>query len=290
MKLSNRATRRRLLFSLAATIASVPAATLPAAAGQTKTQGAAVFAAKCSACHTVGGGRLVGPDLEGVTARRERSWLVRFIREPERLLAAGDPTATELLKQFNNVPMPNMGLAEADVDAVVAYLGAAGASAATGAGAGSPRAPEAAPAAAEGAAVAGGKLFAGSISLQRRGPPCVACHSVTGRGTLGGGTLGPDLTDVSRRFGTAGLAGTLKALPFPRMRAVYSRRPLTDKERADLLAFFAQAAGQGAATEVAGGGFLAAGLGIFIALAALPQVLWRNRFNGVRQRLAGGSR
>ncbi|MBI4607901.1 MAG: cytochrome c [Candidatus Rokubacteria bacterium] len=37
-------------------------------------EGQAIFQEKCVSCHTIGGGRLVGPDLQGVTARRDREW------------------------------------------------------------------------------------------------------------------------------------------------------------------------------------------------------------------------
>ncbi|MCK5876889.1 MAG: cytochrome c, partial [Candidatus Marithrix sp.] len=64
---------------------------------------------KCIACHTIGSGPLAGPDLNGVTAKREATWLVRWIMEPDKMLAEGDVIATEMLKEFNNIPMPPMG-------------------------------------------------------------------------------------------------------------------------------------------------------------------------------------
>jgi nitrite reductase (NO-forming) len=85
-------------------------------------QGEAIFEAKCSACHFIGAGIRVGPDLQGVTERRDREWLARWIAEPDRMLAEGDPIATELLAQFHNVPMPNLQLSPADVENVIAYL------------------------------------------------------------------------------------------------------------------------------------------------------------------------
>jgi len=89
---------------------------------QSAQEGQTLFQEKCATCHTVGSGKLVGPDLQGVTTRRERDWLVRWIREPDRMLAEGDPIATQLLREFNNVPMPNLGLTDAQVEALVAYL------------------------------------------------------------------------------------------------------------------------------------------------------------------------
>ena len=38
---------------------------------QSVEEGRAIFDLKCKACHTVGSGDLVGPDLEGVTGRRD---------------------------------------------------------------------------------------------------------------------------------------------------------------------------------------------------------------------------
>src|SRR5437870_2762030 len=62
--------------------------------------GAYVFQSRCSACHTVGKGDTVGPDLAGVTTRRERSWLVRYLRAPDQMLAEKDPIATALSASF----------------------------------------------------------------------------------------------------------------------------------------------------------------------------------------------
>jgi hypothetical protein len=65
---------------------------------------------------------VVGPDLQGVTARRERDWLARWIKEPDKMLAEGDPIGTQQLQEFNNVPMPNLGMTEQQVDTLIAYL------------------------------------------------------------------------------------------------------------------------------------------------------------------------
>jgi len=83
-----------------------------------------VFQNGCSACHTIGEGDKIGPDLLGVTERRQRDWLIRYILVPNEMLAAGDPVATALLKQYKGVRMPNLGLARDEVTDVLAYVAA----------------------------------------------------------------------------------------------------------------------------------------------------------------------
>src|SRR5690348_8888300 len=38
---------------------------------------ASFYKKNCAACHSIGGGAMVGPDLAGVQQRRDRAWLVR---------------------------------------------------------------------------------------------------------------------------------------------------------------------------------------------------------------------
>src|SRR4029453_11473856 len=52
--------------------------------------GQALFKKICAPCHTIGVGDRVGPDLRGVTARRDHDWLTRYIRNPGRMLAQKD--------------------------------------------------------------------------------------------------------------------------------------------------------------------------------------------------------
>ncbi|HEY0565326.1 MAG TPA: SCO family protein [Terriglobales bacterium] len=85
-------------------------------------QGQYLFATRCSACHTVGHGDKVGPDLMGVTTARDRAWLAKIIQRPEQLLGAKDPLATSLLRKYHNIQMPNLNLGPEDVQYLIAYL------------------------------------------------------------------------------------------------------------------------------------------------------------------------
>jgi protein SCO1/2 len=85
-------------------------------------KGAYLFATRCAACHTIGNGDKIGPDLLGVTSVRDLNWLRRTIVEPDKLLAEKDPIATALFKQYNEVQMPRLGLAEADVNVLIDFM------------------------------------------------------------------------------------------------------------------------------------------------------------------------
>lgn len=85
-------------------------------------QGQALFARACASCHTIGRGDKVGPDLAGVTARRDRDWLTKFIVRPDKMRQARDPLALELYEKYNRVAMPFLGLSDADASDLLAYI------------------------------------------------------------------------------------------------------------------------------------------------------------------------
>ena len=87
-----------------------------------KSPGQYLFATRCVACHTIGHGVRIGPDLLGVTNVRDHDWLTRFIQKPDEMLAAKDPIAMYLFKKYKQVQMPNTRLGLEDVQKVIAYL------------------------------------------------------------------------------------------------------------------------------------------------------------------------
>ncbi len=245
-------------------------------------QGQALFQEKCVACHTIGQGDRVGPDLADVTARRSHAWLDAWISGPDRVLAQGDPIAKELFQKYRSMPMPNQGLAVDQVAALVAYLvSASGAGGAAGA-AGSAAAPAGNP-------VLGKELFTGTRRFANGGPPCMACHSIAGIGALGGGALGPDLTPAASKFGDAGLASVLASLPFPTMSPIFARRPLAPEEQTHLRAFVMQAAITERSPQAVGRltGFAVVGA---VVLLGLVHVSWRRRLTTVRRRMVEAQR
>jgi protein SCO1/2 len=84
--------------------------------------GQRLFVSKCSACHTIGKGDKLGPDLAGVADRRDRAWLARYIQEPDEVLASGDPIAAALHSKYKKIGMPNLRLGSSDVEDLVSFL------------------------------------------------------------------------------------------------------------------------------------------------------------------------
>lgn len=83
-------------------------------------QGKLSFETKCLACHTIGGGDRLGPDLHQVTTRRDERWLRRWLKNPEEMLQT-DATAKEMLEKYK-IPMPNQNASDAEIDGYVAYF------------------------------------------------------------------------------------------------------------------------------------------------------------------------
>jgi cytochrome c2 len=86
--------------------------------------GQALFKKICAPCHTIGVGDRVGPDLRGVTTRREQAWLSAYIQNPARLRALRDPAALALAEKYPAVRMPILGVAQHDAGDLIAYLDA----------------------------------------------------------------------------------------------------------------------------------------------------------------------
>lgn len=239
-------------------------------------EGKYYFQQKCSTCHTVGGGTLVGPDLKDVLKRREKKWVERFVMEPDKVIASGDQTATALLKEFKNVPMPNLGLTQKEIDPILAFFEG-------------PKEPDPSgkvEVVVKGDVLTGQKYFMGSIPFANGGIACMSCHTVNGTGRLGGGTVGPDLTQVVKRFGEEGVGGLLKGLPYPTMAPVYNGKPLTKEEQEHLKSFFVAANANSPADNK--WNVVLAGSGGFLFLLALVPTIWWKRSRGVRKNLVGG--
>jgi cytochrome c2 len=246
------------------------------------------FRINCTSCHTIGGGRLVGPDLLNVEDRKDRAWLARFIADPKSVLDSGDAYALKLKNEARGVLMPAvpgmtidraMNLLDLiDAESQLEKSQFAGIQVSD-----RPFTPQ--------DIEVGHNIFLGLQRLSGGGAPCVSCHSVNGIGVLAGGKLGPDLNAVFERLnGRKGLATWLSAPATPTMQAVYKDHPLDSEEILPLVAYFADRAlappesGQ-AATLI----FILLGLAGTAAALVMFDAAWKKRFRGVRAPLVHGA-
>lgn len=76
----------------------------------------------CSACHSIGEGVVVGPDLEGVNERRDKEWLKSFIRSSQNMIKNGDSAAVALFEEYNEAIMPDNDLSDEQTDKILTFI------------------------------------------------------------------------------------------------------------------------------------------------------------------------
>ena len=64
----------------------------------------------------------LGPDLIGVTDRRDKRWLYDWLKAPDQMLKKKDPIAMELYKQYNNLAMPNFRLNQKEATELLGFM------------------------------------------------------------------------------------------------------------------------------------------------------------------------
>lgn len=132
----------------------------------------------------------------------------------------------------------------------------------------------------------GRKLFMGYAHFEHEGPPCMGCHSVGENGLLGGGALGPDLTNVSIERSDAEIIGVMSnmgSVISPVMQPIYATDPLTAQEQADLLVFMKASVGEPETDRE----LLVLGISILgtVGTAIVLGFIYRNRLRRVRATL-----
>lgn len=243
--------------------------------------GEQIFKQNCSACHKMGT-RLVGPDLTGVTERRSEEWIKKFITNSQAMVQAGDADAVALFEEFNKIPMTSFPLSDAELTAVIGYLGGFGAAAATTVAPAAAVATEAPIEYTEENVADGRAYFQGGKRLSGGGPSCVSCHNVTNDQVIPGGLMAKDLTNAfSRMGGHAGVAGILGAPPFPAMTNSYAGSAAITEAEVHALAAFLKSVDDASDVNEAGTAgqtsMLIWGLVGLVAIFIWVALVWRAR-------------
>lgn len=196
-------------------------------------QGEALYNQTCVACHTIGGGRLIGPDLAGVNTRRTEAWIISFIQSSQDMIAAGDADAIAVFQEYLRFPMPNHPLSDDDVRAIIGYIARVSPAGGAVAGAAGVLPVDATAANIE----MGENLFVGRLRLENGGPSCISCHNLNTATVMTGGSLAKDLTDAVSRLTRQGVDAMMASPPFPAMRSAFDGKSITVGERAAVIAF-----------------------------------------------------
>lgn len=261
-----------------------------AARAQEDSSGAALYAASCAGCHQAGGEGLPGtfPPLAGNPAAADPEYVATVIAEGKSgpIEVSGVP--------YDGVMPPFGNLTPDEVAAITDHV--------VGLATGEPGAPpgtapdsstDEAPATtvppvapSTGDPDRGHDLFAGSDALAAGGTACASCHSAGDVGMAGGRGLGPDLTDVYGRLGgEAGMTAWLANPASPTMMPIFTDRPLTDEEIADLVAFLAEAPDGERPSDAVDWLPIAGVIGVAVLLAAMV-IPWLGRRRPYAQQLA----
>ncbi len=242
------------------------------------------FKQNCMSCHSIGGGALTGPDLKDAHSRRDREWLIEFLRDPKAMIDRGDAVAKQLLQDARGVVMPTLPtMTRARAESMIDLIAAESAlEISTFKGVQVSDRPFT-----SADVEMGRKIFLGERRLVNGGAPCMSCHAVQGIAGLGGGTLAPDLTTVFERYqNRKNLATWLAAPALPTMQSQFKTKPLQDDEILALTAYFEHALRRNPADpSTARLNFLLLGLGGAILVLGLFDAIWSKRFRSVRRAL-----
>jgi mono/diheme cytochrome c family protein len=248
---------------------------------QAQQSGEAMFKSFCSACHTLGKGKLIGPDLAGVNTRHPEEWLIEFVKGSQAMIQKGDAVAVALFNENNQTLMPDAPYTVEEIRTILGYIRSAGGETTDMVTAQpQPEVPSRSVNEATEAEIGHGQmLFVGEARLEGGGPGCISCHHVKNDALVGGGLLAKELTDVFTRMNEAGISAILTSPPFPAMREAYQAAPISESEAFALIAFLKKADEDqfGQHPRDYKQYFLIAGGTSFLVLLAVYSLVWAGR-------------
>ena len=87
--------------------------------------GEKLFKNNCSQCHKVTDQKLVGPGLKGVADRVPKpaeAWLIKWIKNSQSLVKAGDAYAVKIFEEYNKSVMPSQAVTDDEIKSILAYI------------------------------------------------------------------------------------------------------------------------------------------------------------------------
>ncbi len=256
--------------------------------GRTQNQPEAFFKQNCASCHTIGGGRLTGPDLKNIHLRKDEQWIKDFISDPLAVINSNDQYAKKIVEESRGIIMPKVGgLTSFITQSLYDFMKEESQKEKSKF---SGNTLKDRPVSIDDVLL-GEKLLIGTLKFKNKGPACISCHHVEGVGFLGGGNLGPNLTNVYGELGGKNaLAAWLTSPSSETMSPIYKNHPIDDSEVLPLVAFFKEK-GKDLSYQKAGvHDFLFMLIGVIglVVMLILFDLIWGTRLNSVRKRFVKG--
>ena len=236
--------------------------------------GESSFKKICLACHTIGKGKLIGPDLKDISQKRDATWLTKFIKSSQDMISSKDPDAVTIFEEYNKIPMPDANLSDGEIKQLIAYIDEQ-----------SKITSSVDSTIAEtidlvaGNIDAGRELFTGEKQLENGGAACISCHDVNDSKVYYGGKMAKDLTLSYDVLKSPGIKSVLSFLSFPAMADAYGKKELTETEISDLTAFLKYASDNKSisSSQSFNQMFFLYSLLFFIALLFFLHTFWKNK-------------
>jgi len=241
---------------------------------------------QCRACHSIGQGKLLGPDLLDVSKKRDAVWVKDFIKSSQSMIKSGDPEAIAIFEEFNKLMMIDYPLPDTDIKAIIKYIDSFS----------TPGDEEGEVASAEDSIavvtnadylvsidtdeneISGKALFEGSRKFRNGGASCISCHHINAEESVQGGLLAKDLTQsFSRIGGLAGIKGIIDFPPYPAMKDAYAKAPITEEESVQLQVFLMRAEKDSTIPKNAVSGFIREGIIGMVVLLIIISLVWYKR-------------
>ena len=244
--------------------------------------GETLFKQNCLACHQLGK-KFIGPDLLGISEKRDANWTVNFIKSSQKMIQAGDADAVAVYNEYNKVIMPDQLLSDGEINSIIAYIDSETLARAGNLATGNEEEEvEIIPIEYTEEDIENGKLlFFGKKRLANKGAACISCHHADNDEMISGGVLAKDLTNAYSRLGDAGMAGIIEASPFPVMSEAYKNNALDSLEVVQLSGYLKHVDStkkEGEATGNSGTKILLSGGSIgLIVLFTFIGLFWRRR-------------
>lgn len=213
--------------------------------GQSGDEVADLFKVKCGICHTIGGGKLIGPDLANVHQRHTEDWLLAFVRSSQTMIASGDSAAIAIFEENNKIPMPDPMISDTEIKSLLNYITENTPGGGTGTTEESVALSEPVSIIADATEedlLNGKHLFEGRVRFANGGPSCISCHNQLSDVFFSENSYSTkDIAASFANLGEVGVKSILNSPPFPVMAKAFEGRKLTEAEVHDLLFFLKNA-------------------------------------------------